>query len=162
MKDFWSELRIISRWVWPIALLVAGGMSVVVALNHRGLSFTRVETGFLLWGALFLFAWVVLIGYVNADSRRRGMRHIMWTLLTIFIPYGVGAVLYFVLRDPMLISCPKCSTRCRAIFVFCPQCGTELSPSCPACKRAVEPTWHRCAYCGRELERTSDPMVQSS
>jgi len=105
---------------------------------------------------------VVLIGYVNADARRRGMRHIMWTLLTIFIPYGVGAVLYFVLRDPMLISCPKCNTRCRAIFVFCPQCGTELSPSCPACKRAVEPTWHRCAYCGRELERTSDPMVQSS
>jgi hypothetical protein len=162
MKDLLSELRIISRWVWPIALLFTGGMSTVIVLNQHGPGFGHAETGFLLWGALFLFAWVVLIGYVNADARRRGMRHIMWTLLAIFIPYGVGVLLYFVLRDPQLLSCPKCNFRCRSTFVFCPQCGAELAPSCPVCKRAVEPAWQRCAYCGKELEKTSDAMLQSS
>lgn len=162
MKDFLSELRIISRWVWPIALLFAGAVPAVFVLNQHGPSFSRFETGFLLWGALLSFAWVALIGYINADARRRGMRYVMWTLLAIFIPYGVGALLYFVLRDPLLISCTKCNFRCRSIFVFCPQCGAELAPSCPECKRAVESDWHRCAYCGRTIEKTSDSMLQSS
>jgi hypothetical protein len=79
------------------------------------------------------------------------MRHVMWTLLTIFIPYFIGAILYFVLRDPLLVPCPKCTAQCRSNFVYCPKCGAELSPSCSECKRAVEPNWNRCAYCGKQL-----------
>jgi hypothetical protein len=160
MKYFLSELRIVPRIVWPIALLISGGMTLMFFLMPRGPKMSRVETAFVLWGMLFLFAWVVLIGYINADARQRGMRYIMWTLLTIFIPYGIGAILYFVLRDPMLVSCPKCGARGRSLFVFCPQCGEGLSPSCPACKRAVEPGWNRCAYCGKELEQL-EPIVHS-
>ena len=119
----------------------------------------RMETGFILWGMLFLFAWVVLIGYINADARRRGMRSIMWTLLTIFIPYGIGAILYFVLRDPLLVPCPQCGAHGRSAFVFCPQCGAELAPSCPSCKRAVEPGWNRCAYCGQELNQPVESSI---
>ena len=33
---------------------------------------------------IFLFVLVVLIGYVNGDAKRRGMRHVLWTLLAIF------------------------------------------------------------------------------
>ena len=162
MRYFMNELRIIPRIVWPIALLIAGGMTLMFFLMPRGPKLGRVETAFVLWGMLFLFAWVVLIGYIHADARRRGMRYIMWTLLTIFIPYGIGAILYFVLRDPLLVSCPKCGARCRSVFVFCPQCGEGLNPSCPACKRAVEPGWNRCAYCGKELDlQSTDPMIQS-
>jgi len=162
MKYFLNELRIIPRIVWPIALLIAGGMTVMFLVMPRGPKLGRVETAFVLWGMLFLFAWVALIGYIYADSRRRGMRYIMWTLLTIFIPYGIGAILYFVLREPMLVSCPKCDARCRSTYVFCPKCGEELAPSCPACKRAVEPAWNRCAYCGKELEQQpAEPVDQS-
>jgi hypothetical protein len=141
MKSFFDELRIVPRVVWPIALLVAALSEVLWVFFWRlqGQSFSRGEIVFLVWTALFLFAWVVLIGYVHGDARQRGMRHVMWTLLTIFIPNFIGAILYFFLRDPLLIACPKC--------------GTELVPSCPECKRAVEPAWHRCAYCGKTLNQ---------
>ena len=49
---------------------------------------------------LVLIPYIALIGYVNADSRRRGMRSLMWTLLAIFVPNALGIILYFVLRDP--------------------------------------------------------------
>ena len=151
MKFFMSELRIIPRLVWLIALLLAAGMGVLFLKGPRFGPLGRIEMAFIGWGILIFFAWVVLIGYIYADSRRRGMRHILWTLLSIFIPYFIGAILYFVLRDPMLISCPSCSVPCRSTYVFCPGCGAELAPSCPECKRAVEPRWNRCAYCGKEL-----------
>ncbi len=151
MKYFLDELRIIPRIVWLIALLVAGGTFTLFYRMPRFGGLGRVEAAFLIWGTLIFFAWVALIGYIFADARRRGMRYIMWTLLSIFIPYFIGAILYFVLRDPLLIQCPHCSISCRSTYVFCPGCGAELSPSCPACKRAVEPRWNRCAYCGKEL-----------
>jgi hypothetical protein len=153
MKSFCNELRIVPRIVWPIALLIAGGMCFLFFRTPRAgfPPLSPTEIAFLGWGALIFFAWVIMIGYVYADSRRRGMRHIMWTLLTVFIPYFIGAILYFVLRDPLLVPCPKCSVNCRSTFVFCPKCGAELSPSCPVCKRAVEPNWNSCAYCGKEL-----------
>ena len=151
MKFFLDELRIVPRIVWLAALLVAGGMSALFLRVPRIAPLGKIETAFLAWGALIFFGWVVLIGYIYADARRRGMRYIMWTLLSIFIPYFIGAILYFVLRDPLLIACPSCGINCRTTYVFCPGCGAELSPSCPACKRAVEPRWNRCAYCGKEL-----------
>jgi hypothetical protein len=151
MRYFVSELRVVPRIVWLIAVLVAGGMSALfLRMPHVG-PLTHVEIAFLAWGTLIFFAWVIMIGYIYADARRRGMRYIMWTLLSICIPYFIGAILYFVLRDPLLIQCPSCSSNCRVTYVFCPGCGAELSPSCPSCKRAVEPHWNRCAYCGKEL-----------
>jgi len=108
---------------------------------------------------MFLFAWVILIGYIYADARQRGMHYLTWTLLSVFIPNLIGPILYFVIRDPLLIECPKCGARCKSLFVFCPQCGAGLSPSCPTCKRAVMPGWHLCAYCGTALqEEKTDPV----
>ncbi len=162
MRSFWNELRIVPRIVWPIALLIAGGTTLTFFLRSSGPKLGRLETGFVIWSGLFLFAWVVLVGYIYADAKRRGMRYIMWTLLSIFILYGIGAILYFVLRDPLLISCPKCGARCRSTYVFCPKCGEGLAPSCPECKRAVEPAWNRCAYCGKDLvTQPADPLIQS-
>jgi hypothetical protein len=163
MRSLWDELRIIPRIVWPIALLVTCGTSLLFYfMRPRMAKLSAVETVFVVWGALFLFAWVVLIGYINVDARRRGMHYITWTLLSICIPNFIGAILYFVLRDPMLLSCPKCGAKGRSIFVFCPQCGSELAPACPDCKRAVELSWNRCVYCGKELDQTvKDPLLQS-
>lgn len=160
MKYFLDELRIIPRIVWPIAILLAGATlwwtyswtRTIPRNPHPTIWSTALQIGFFAGPALFTFAYTLLVGYVNADSRRRGMRHVMWTLLTIVITSGVGMILYFVLRDPLLIGCPGCGAQARASFVFCPQCGTELSISCPRCKRAVESIWRRCAYCGELLE----------
>src|ERR1035438_8784152 len=39
---------------------------------------------------LVLAGYTLLIGYVNGDARRRGMRYVMWTLLAIFLANGIG------------------------------------------------------------------------
>jgi len=157
MKSFLDELRIISKIVWPIALLVGGGMLLLLLLvgapKDSSIHQWPMAGKLILstWLGLISFAAVLLFGYIYADSRRRGMRALMWTLMAIFIPNGIGMILYFVLRDPLLISCAHCNLQVRKNFVFCPQCGGELSPSCPGCKRAVESEWIRCAYCGTNL-----------
>jgi hypothetical protein len=162
MNQFLKELRIIPRVVWPIALLIGGGMFWLFMFfwlpHDPNMSRWSLATQIALtaWPALFAFATVLLIGYINADARRRGMRHVMWTLLTIFIPYGIGFILYFVLRDPLLVECPQCHASGRSAYIFCTRCGAELSPCCPACKRAVEHDWNRCAYCGTELISSPD------
>lgn len=160
MRFFLNELRIIPRITWPIAAALAGiafwwidSVSKTFPPNPNPTILSTIgQAAFFGGPILFFFVYTLLVGYVNADARRRGMRHVMWTLLVIFITSGIGMVLYFVLREPMLVECPGCGTQARSSFVFCPQCGTELSISCPGCKRTVESTWRRCAYCGAPLE----------
>jgi RNA polymerase subunit RPABC4/transcription elongation factor Spt4 len=98
---------------------------------------------------------VLLIGYVNADARRRGMRYVMWTLLAIFIPNAIGIIVYFILREPILRPCPNCSQIVKPGYAFCPHCGCNLAPACPNCRRAVEPGWKNCAACGASLSGVS-------
>jgi putative effector of murein hydrolase LrgA (UPF0299 family) len=94
---------------------------------------------------------VLLIGYVYADAKRRGMRYVLWTMLAIFIPNAIGIILYFILREPLLEPCPHCGVPVRHGFAFCPNCGAALSTACPNCRRAVEPGWSHCVNCGAAL-----------
>jgi predicted RNA-binding Zn-ribbon protein involved in translation (DUF1610 family) len=95
---------------------------------------------------------VLLIGYVYADAKRRGMRYVMWTLLAILIPNGIGIILYFVLRDPLPVTCTNCGAQVRRGFTFCPKCGAAVTRACPQCRRAVEPGWTHCVHCGASLQ----------
>ena len=99
----------------------------------------------------FLIVLVLLIGYVYADAKRRGMRYILWTLLATFLPQGTGIILYFILRDPLLKSCPQCGAMGKKGFAFCTNCGTALERACGQCRRAAERNWTHCAYCGASL-----------
>lgn len=98
-----------------------------------------------------LACYVLLIGYVNADAKRRGMRYIMWTLLAMFIPNAIGIIVYFILREPVMNPCPNCSQIVKPGFAFCPHCGYNLAPACPSCRKAVEPGWRNCPACGTTL-----------
>ena len=160
MSKFTKELRIIPPIAWMLAIL--GALCMFFGLFLFGLpsdSHMRnwdrgAQALFSFWPAALIFCWVLLIGYVNADARRRGMRYIMWTLLAIFVPNTLGIILYFVLRDPLMIQCANCGAFGRTTFVFCPQCGSDLSPVCPRCRRAIEPGWKKCAYCGADISPT--------
>jgi Double zinc ribbon/Phospholipase_D-nuclease N-terminal len=96
-------------------------------------------------------AALLLIGYVNQDAKRRDMGQLLWTLLVIFIPNGIGFLAYFLLRKPIAENCPKCAGRVEKGFHFCPKCGCELSPSCSSCGRAVSHGYVVCPYCGKAL-----------
>ena len=100
----------------------------------------------------FLGIWVLLIGYVNGDARRRGMRHVMWTLLAIFIPNAIGIILYFVMRDPPMRTCASCGSSVRGGFAFCPACGAAAAKSCPNCRKPIEAGWAHCPSCGQGLK----------
>jgi hypothetical protein len=102
-------------------------------------------------GVAFLGAYVLLIGYVYGDARRRGMNHVLWTLLAIFIPNAIGIILYFILRDPVAVPCPSCGTLARKGHAYCAGCGASVRPACPQCRQPVEPAWRNCARCGAVL-----------
>ena len=98
-----------------------------------------------------LFVLALLVGYVYSDAKRRGMRYVLWTWLAALIPDAIGIILYFILREPLLMHCPQCGTPLRRGYAFCSKCGTALSAACPRCRRPVEPGWTHCVYCGAAL-----------
>jgi hypothetical protein len=102
-------------------------------------------------GVAFLGAYVLLVGYVFGDARRRGMNHLLWTLLAIFIPNAIGIILYFILRDPVPVPCPGCGAPARKGHAYCASCGAAVRPACPQCRQPVEPGWRNCAGCGASL-----------
>jgi hypothetical protein len=71
----------------------------------------------------FAAAFILLAGYVHGDSRRRGMPPLVWTALTLLIPNGVGFVLYFLLRRPIVHPCSNCGRGIAQDAVFCSRCG---------------------------------------
>lgn len=161
MSHFTKELRVVPRTAWVIAVILWLGLATP-------LLFFAVPTDPDLgkwphWGqALFAYGMmsvivviVALIGYVYGDAKRRGMRYVMWTLLAIFIPYGIGVIVYFLLRDPLPKQCPGCGNMVKVGFTFCPLCGTTVQPTCPNCGKAVELGWSNCPHCGQSLPSKS-------
>lgn len=104
-------------------------------------------------GALCV-CFVLLIGYINGDAGRRGMSRVLWTLLAIFIPNGIGILLYFLLRKPRTLNCPQCAAVVEPGFGFCPQCRHSLNAVCTQCRRAVNTGARFCPYCSAEIGTT--------
>ncbi len=102
-------------------------------------------------GGAFLAVIILMIGYVNVDSKRRGMNSLLWTLLVIFIPKALGFLAYFLLRKPLMTPCPNCSTAVGADFRYCPKCGYAVTPACPHCGRGIQRDYVVCPYCGKNV-----------
>ena len=100
---------------------------------------------------LAMAGYTLLVGYVYGDARRRGMRYVMWTLLAIFLFNGIGIILYFILREPLLVYCSRCGAGVQPSHAFCPRCGGGVQPACQACHRILQPGWTHCAWCGNQL-----------
>lgn len=157
MSTFRENLRVVPTAAWIIAWFI-------YACFTLPLFFFAVPTDpdigrWPRWGqALFVFgiflfvvALVVFIGYVYGDAKRRGMNAIGWTLLSIFVPYLIGVIIYFCVRDPLPADCPSCHQTVPAKYVFCPSCGKALRPHCPQCGKAAERNWANCGFCGTKL-----------
>lgn len=109
-------------------------------------------------GGLFLALFILMVGYVNADTKRRGMNSLLWTLLVIFIPKAIGFLAYFLLRKPLLVAgaanCPQCGTAVGQDFRFCPKCGYSFRPSCAHCGHSIQRDYIVCPYCGKPVGST--------
>ena len=102
------------------------------------------------WGTLAAL-YFLMIGYVSKDAPRRAMSTRFWMLICFVAPAGIGAVLYFLLRQPIVSRCPACGTHILSDFHFCPQCNYQLTASCGNCFRTVRATDQYCTRCGHEL-----------
>jgi RNA polymerase subunit RPABC4/transcription elongation factor Spt4 len=151
---FAAEIKIIPLWAWTLAgiVFVAAQIffNIVVARQHhvppawlRALMAVGAGIG----GACYL----LFLGYINRDAKRRAMSPALWTLVAIFIPNGLGIILYFILRQPRVIACPQCASAIQAGFNFCPRCSHKLSPSCPQCQRIVGVNDVYCPHCGTSV-----------
>jgi len=161
MNRFTQELKVIPRTAWIISaaiyLALTTPLYLFVIPNDRDLAqWPRWGQALFVYGMLALvIPLIALIGYVYGDAKRRGMRYVMWTLLAFFIPYGIGVILYFILRDPLPKPCSGCGKLVKPGFAFCPHCGTTMQPTCPNCGRAVESSWTNCPQCGQKLPAQS-------
>jgi Double zinc ribbon len=157
-----DDLGMIPWWSVVLAIAAFAGMQYIL--------FGRVAHGpgpqrsfgpmhFLMaysWGTL-VASYVLLIGYVSRDVKRRNMQPGLWMLMVVLMPGGIGAVVYFLLRQPILSRCPHCSTEIAASYHFCPQCQFQMAPVCGQCFRGVEITDVYCKQCGHDLEKDQVP-----
>jgi len=151
LRDETRVIPIVARVLAVLAYFgVAIGLIAIAIPQSRDTSMLpkggQIALG--LFAATIPAIYVLLLGYIHGDARRRRMRHIVWTLLAIFIPNLIGVILYFILRDPMPVFCPSCGAAVKSTYAFCPQCAAALRPTCPQCKRPVEHTWSHCPNCG--------------
>jgi len=177
---FWSELRIIPRWLfvlaamlYVLALVIALIVNMAQSHNPNGNDMFPPElrdnpalaqlalSGLITLVALCFAFFIFMIAYVNRDASRRGMNSALWTLMVIiFLPtWGlIGLIVYLLMREPLPYPCPECATTVNARFNFCPNCKCNLHPSCPQCKREVGELDKFCPHCGNDLKKLADAV----
>ena len=155
-----AEIKIVPPWAWTLA-----GIAFVAAQWFFNIAVARHANAPPAWcrPLLGLLAgigggcYLLFIGYINRDAKRRGMSPILWTLVAILIPNGLGILLFFILRQPRSSACPQCGNAVQTGFNFCPRCNYKLSPSCPQCQRVVGVNDVYCPYCGTSLRNQAGP-----
>jgi hypothetical protein len=157
-----DEVKIIPRWAIALAVMAFVSMQYlywVIWPAHRHHP-TAVPFGvrfyFAFSGSVLMALYVLMVGYVSRDAPRRNMGTVFWTLVCL-IPGGIGSVLYFLLRLPIVSLCPSCGTRIQSEFHFCPQCAFQVSAACGKCYRGVRITDLFCVNCGHDLATDNTP-----
>ncbi|RXS93507.1 zinc ribbon domain-containing protein [Silvibacterium dinghuense] len=155
-------MHLIPRWSM-LGALIAFALTeyyflVVLPMHNHHPSALPVALHFYLvlsWGALAAVS-MLMMGYISNDAPRRGMSARLW-MVCVVMPGGIGAVLYFLLRQPILTSCPSCGTRITGNYHFCPQCAYQVSASCGNCYRTTSITDLFCTHCGHDLASDHRP-----
>jgi RNA polymerase subunit RPABC4/transcription elongation factor Spt4 len=148
-----EKLRIIPRPAWIVGCVLTVALALPLWLGPMRLDPQMrswpllAKVGFIAVVPLCIMAYSLLVGFIYADAKRRQMRHVMWTWLAL-VPYFVGVIVYFIMRDPLPTPCPKCGSEVPKAFAFCPECGTAVHPTCSQCGKLLRHEWANCPYCG--------------
>lgn len=150
-----AEMKMVPAWAWTLAAVGFAAAQVffnifLPAHGNAPPALARLLLGLL--AGTVVGCYLLLVGYVSRDAQRRGMSSILWTLVVVFIPNGLGFIVYFILRQPIGRACPQCGSTVQTGFNFCPRCSHKLSASCPQCQRVVSLNDVYCPYCGTSLQ----------
>jgi len=118
-----------------VCALIAGPLIVAVQGDAAGLTHPNgIPAGVLAFAiglgaglvvGAFVAFWLLSLGYVYADSRRRAMPCVLWVLVCIFVPNLLGFLLYFALRRPLGSPCSNCGNLIAHEQRFCSWCGNQ-------------------------------------
>jgi hypothetical protein len=176
---FRDEFRIVPRWLKVLCVilyLVAVAIGIIVVhvspdarpadLRDDVATATVAVVGIITAMSFLISCFLLMLGYVYRDARRRGMNAPLWTLLVLVLSPGsffIGFIVYFLFREPLPYPCPRCNQLVGPRFNFCPSCKCNLHPSCPNCKREVAETDKFCPYCAYELRAAQEtPPIPST
>jgi hypothetical protein len=156
-----ESLKMIPLWSVILATMVF--LAVVYFFNsapppqHRRPGSLPMHIIFTYTTGTALASYILLVGYVSRDVKRRNMPAALWMLIAVVMPAGLGAVVYFLLRQPIMTRCPNCTTELTASVHFCPQCQFQVAPVCGQCFRGVQITDVYCTQCGHDLAEDGAP-----
>lgn len=163
-STFRKELGIIPTFARFLAFAVGlCGMIAVFAGAHLDKSVPKAAVPFLaILLAIVVISWILLLGYVHGDARRRGMSPLLWTLICIFVPNLIGFIIYFLLRKGLARYCNKCGCQVEEGFRYCPRCSSPQVPICAHCGQPMKPEFTWCPYCGQGVGAGSAPVANPS
>ena len=135
MKLLHRFLNIVPKTVQLWALVIGGCMLLIgLVMGYKTAdqgamlqTMSVYGSGALVFGIVTAI-WVLCLGFVFADARRRDMRPILWVLVAALFPHLLGFLLYFVLRQPIAAACTKCGLTVPNHLRFCSWCGASLVP----------------------------------
>jgi hypothetical protein len=166
-SQFQQDTKLIPWWSYVLAAIFFVGIQLLINLvlapadpRPRPRAYTAVWA--LLFG-MFLAFYMLMIGFVVRDSKRRGMNPVVWTLIMVsLIPSGLGFIVYFLLREPIALKCPHCAQSVTPDQNFCTQCSFQLKPTCTSCKRALDDDDLFCPQCGTATSPISDRLTANN
>jgi hypothetical protein len=123
--------KTVQRWAWVVVgceLLIGLVMGYKAADQGAMLRTMSTYGGAALVFGIAMAIWLLCLGFVFADARRRDMRPILWVLVAALFPHLLGFLLYFVLRHPIAATCTQCGMTVPNHVRFCSWCGALLVP----------------------------------
>jgi hypothetical protein len=135
MKFIRRFLNIVPKEVRLWASILAGclfliGLAMAYETAGQGVMLRTMSaygSAALVFGVLAAI-WLLCLGFVFADARRRDMRPVLWVLVATLFPHLLGFLLYFVLRHPIAASCTHCGMTVSNHQRFCSWCGGAQFP----------------------------------
>ena len=134
MKFIRRFLNIVPKEVRLWASILAGclfliGLAMAYETAGQGVRLRTMSaygSAALVFGVLAAI-WLLCLGFVFADARRRDMRAVLWVLVAALFPHLLGFLLYFVMRHPIAATCTQCGMTVSNHRRFCSWCGTSLA-----------------------------------
>jgi len=181
-STFREELRILPKWlVWVCVVKTTLAIIIGVAINLHNFktggpifpdeslrndpgTSCAALFGVILAAAFVISVFILTLGYVYRDAKRRGMNGALWMLLVLILSPAylfIGLIIYLLIREPLPFTCPQCSATISARFNFCPNCKYNLHPSCPQCQREISDSDKFCPYCATQLKPAASTEVAS-
>ena len=119
-----KAVRIWALVIGGCALLAGLGVGLHEAQRGPALRSMFMYTGAGVFGGVMIAAWLLCLGFVFADARRRAMRPFLWVLVAALFPHLLGFLLYFVMRQPIASPCSHCGQTIPLNQRFCSWCGS--------------------------------------